>query len=66
MRNSTIKLLGKFADILIENTPVDQITKTKKQMVDELKLHWKQKGASGQKFIHDVVNGTIAGWIDTE
>jgi hypothetical protein len=57
MRGVTCKRLRKFAEYLINNTPENQINKSKNQMVDELKIHWKTQGKVGQKFIRDTLAG---------
>lgn len=60
MRGSTSKLIRKFAQHLIDNTPeAERGNKTYDQMVDEIKVHWRTKGKIGQKFIHKVLNGEL-------
>jgi hypothetical protein len=59
MRGSTVKLINKFVHQLIEQTPEDQITKSKQQLVKETRVMWKT-GKQAQKFIHKVVNGEYA------
>jgi hypothetical protein len=57
MRGTTVKKLGKFADLLILNTRKDDPNpKTKPQLMKELKVHWKTQGKNGQKFIREALS----------
>lgn len=64
MRGSTVKKINKFVDLLIANTPKDQITKTRSQLVDEVKKFW-YKDPKARKFVHKVVNGEIGEVVDS-
>lgn len=58
MRGKTAKRLKKFVDILIENTPQDQLDKSKEQLLNEVKEFW-YKDPNSRKFIDKVVGGDI-------
>jgi len=57
MRGSTIKKISKFVDILIKNTPPEEQIKSRPEMINEVKLFWKDKKA--QKFVNDIVSDYI-------
>lgn len=58
MRGTTVKKINKFIDILMENTPKDQPTKSKKQMFKDVKAMW-YKNPQARKFVNQVVKGEI-------
>lgn len=58
MRGSTVKKIKKFVQILIENTPPSERTKTPEQMFEEVKGFWGQD-AKARKFIDKVVKGQL-------
>ena len=57
MRGATKKRIDKFIDILIANTPPEQITKSRTEMVEEVKKYWKSKDKQKQEFIHHILTG---------
>jgi hypothetical protein len=59
MRGTTVKKINAFVDQLIINTPEDQLTKTRDELIRDVKVQWKKSGPLGQKFINSVVDGSF-------
>jgi len=57
MRGSAKKKIEQFVDILIQNTPPEELNKTREAMIAEVKSFWKSKDKEKQKFIHKVYSG---------
>jgi hypothetical protein len=60
MRGTTVKNLNRFVDILILNTPPDQLSKNRDELIKEVKHFW-YKSPQAKKFIHKVISGEIEG-----
>ena len=56
MRGKTVKKINKFVNDLIAQTPEEQRTKTKEQMIKEVKGFWKNS-QNAKKFINHTLKG---------
>lgn len=54
MNGKTVKKINKFVDIIIANTPEDQRTKSRDEMITEVRQFWGSSKA--QKFVNKIVN----------
>ena len=59
MRGATLKKIDRFVDTLIINTKPEELTKTREELIKEMRLHWKTQGKAGQKFVSRVIDGSF-------
>lgn len=57
MRRKSQMKIEKFVDLLILNTPKKELTKTRDELIKEVKLHWRKQGKTGQQFINKALKG---------
>lgn len=58
MRGKSVKKIKKFVDHLIANTPAAELTKSKEEMVEEVKEFWKRNNTT-KEFIDKVLKENI-------